>query len=63
MTETKKVRLNKIILVYDDGSTIELSDDDAFQICKNSVLGIAVYGFSLGALEVLARRKKEAKTT
>jgi hypothetical protein len=56
MNEAKK-ELSKIILVYDDGSTIELSEDD---IMKNhSWLMMALSGFVFGALQLIAMKKKE----
>ena len=38
MTEIKKARISKIILVFDDGSTIELNDADILKMRELLVL-------------------------
>jgi hypothetical protein len=61
MTEIKKARLSKIILIFDDGSTVELSDDDIIKMSKNSLLAMGISAFVMGVLEVMATKKKETE--
>ena len=61
MTEEKKPKLKSIILVYEDGSTIELTEEDLFNMSKNHILLFGASAFSWGLMASMGNHARKLK--